>query len=132
MKELSQIHLPDDVRYSKEHEWARPENGLYKVGITDYAQDQLGDIVFVELAEKGSILARDEDFGTVESVKSVSELFMPIGGEVVEINEALEESPELVNNDPYGEGWMIKIRPDNPDDDQTLLDAKAYLDTLKG
>lgn len=132
MKEFSQLNLPDDVRYSKEHEWARPENGLYVVGITDYAQDQLGDIVFVELSEKGSILAKDEDFGTVESVKSVSELFMPIGGEVVEINEALEESPERVNNDPYGEGWMIKIRPDNPDDHQTLLDAKAYLDTLKG
>lgn len=132
MKELSQLNLPDDVRYSKEHEWARSENGLYVVGINDYAQDQLGDIVFVELPEKGSTLAKGEDFGTVESVKSVSELFMPIGGEVAEINDALEESPERVNNDPYGEGWMIKIKPGNPDDYQTLLDAKAYLDTLKG
>jgi glycine cleavage system H protein len=132
MKELSQLNLPDDVRYSKDHEWARPENGLYVVGITDYAQDQLGDIVFVELPEKGSTFAKDDDFGTVESVKSVSELFMPIGGEVVEINDALEESPERVNGDPYGEGWMIKIKPDNPDEYQTLLDAKAYLDTLKG
>jgi glycine cleavage system H protein len=132
MKELSQLNLPDDVRYSKEHEWTRPENGLYVIGITDYAQDQLGDIVFVELPGKGDTLEKDEDFGTVESVKSVSELFMPMAGEVVEINEALEDAPELVNTDPYGEGWMIKIKPSDPDAYQTLLTANAYLDSLKG
>ena len=132
MKEISQLNLPEDVRYSKDHEWARPEGELYTVGITDYAQDQLGDIVFVELPEKGSVLEQGEDFGTVESVKSVSELFMPLGGEVVEINENLDQAPELVNNDPYGQGWMIKIKPGNPAAYDTLLDAKTYLATLEG
>lgn len=132
MKELSQLNLPEDVRYSKEHEWARPEGEFYTVGITDYAQDQLGDIVFVELPEQGSVLEQGEDFGTVESVKSVSELFMPLGGEVVEINENLDQAPERVNNDPYGQGWMIKIKPNDPAAYNTLLDAKAYLAALEG
>lgn len=132
MKELSELNLPEDLRYSKDHEWARAEGDLFVVGINDYAQDQLGDIVFVELPEVGSTFQAGEDFGTVESVKAVSELFMPLAGEVVEVNASLEESPELVNNDAYGEGWMIKIKPVDPGEYDTLLDRDPYLATLKG
>lgn len=132
MKEISELNFPDNVRYSKDHEWARPEGPLYVVGISDYAQDQLGDVVFVELPEKGRQLKQHEDFGSVESVKAVSELFLPIGGEVVEINPQLEESPELVNSDPYGKAWMVKIKPSDPGDFERLMDRDAYLASLKG
>ncbi len=132
MKEISQLILPDDVRYAEDHEWARPEGETVRVGIDDYAQDQLGDVVFVELPQVGDTFAKDEEFGTVESVKAVSELYMPIGGEILAVNTALEESPELVNSDPYDGGWMIEIIPNNPDDWDALMTRDAYIEALKG
>ena len=132
MKELSELNLPDDVRYAVSHEWAKTEGDKVKVGISDYAQDQLGDIVFVELPEVGDSLDKGEEFGTVESVKAVSELYMPVGGEIVAVNSALEDNPEWVNNTPYAEGWMIEIKPDNPSEIDDLLANDAYLEKLKG
>jgi len=132
MKELNELHFPEDVRYAESHEWARAEGNKMKVGITDYAQDQLGDIVFVELPEKGDTLAKGEAFGTVESVKAVSELYMPVGGEVMAVNAALEESPEKVNTAPYSDGWMIEIKAENPSELDALLTKDAYFETLKG
>ena len=132
MKELSELNLPDDVRYAESHEWARVEDDQVKVGISDYAQDQLGDIVFVELPEVGDSLDKGEEFGTVESVKAVSELYMPVGGEIVAVNSALEDNPEWVNNTPYSDGWMIAIKPDNPSATDELLTNEAYLEKLKG
>lgn len=132
MKEISELNLPADLRYSKDHEWARQEGDLFVVGINDYAQDQLGDIVFAELPEPGSTFGQGDEFGTVESVKAVSELYMPMGGEVVEINSALEDNPELINNEPYAGGWMLKVKPSDPDEYDNLLDREAYLATLKG
>jgi glycine cleavage system H protein len=132
MKELSELNFPDDVRYAESHEWARSEGDRIKVGISDYAQDQLGDIVFVELPEKGETFGKGQAFGTVESVKAVSELYMPVGGEVMAVNAALEESPEKVNNAPYSDGWMIEIKAENPSALDALLTTAAYLETLKG
>ena len=132
MKELEELVILQDLRYTKDHEWARPEGDLVTCGVTDYAQDQLGDIVFVELPEVGDTLSKGDEFGTVESVKAVAELYSPIGGEVVEVNEELDESPQLVNQDPYGKGWMIKIRPSSPDELDDLMDAQQYEDMLKG
>ena len=132
MKELNELNFPDDVRYAESHEWARSEGDTIKVGITDYAQDQLGDIVFVELPEVGDTLDKGEEFGTVESVKAVSELYMPVGGEVVAINDTLEDAPEKVNNSPYSDGWMIEIKAENPSELDDLMDNDAYLATLKG
>ena len=132
MKELNELNFPDEVRYAKSHEWARSEGDKVKVGISDYAQDQLGDIVFVELPEVGDTIDKGEEFGTVESVKAVSELYMPVAGEVVAINSSLEESPEKVNNTPYGDGWMIEVKADNPSEVNDLMDNNAYLGTLKG
>ena len=132
MKELNELNFPDDVSYAESHEWARSEGEKVKIGITDYAQDQLGDIVFVELPEKGTAFSKGEAFGTVESVKAVSELYMPVGGEVVAVNTALEESPEKVNNAPYSDGWMIEIKTENPSELDILLTKDAYLETLKG
>jgi len=132
MKELEELVIPQDLRYTKDHEWARAEGDLVTCGVTDYAQDQLGDIVFVELPEVGEELAEGGQFGTVESVKAVAELYSPIGGEVAEVNGALEESPQLVNQDPYGQGWMIKVRPKEPNELDKLMDAQQYKDMLKG
>lgn len=132
MKELNELNFPDDVRYAESHEWARAERGKVKVGITDYAQDQLGDIVFVELPEKGQTFGKGEAFGTVESVKAVSELYMPVGGEVQAVNSALEESPEKINHAPYGDGWLIEIKAETPSELDDLLTKDAYLETLKG
>ena len=132
MKELNELNFPDDVRYAKSHEWARTEGDKIKVGISDYAQDQLGDIVFVELPEVGDTLGQGEEFGTVESVKAVSELYMPVAGEVVAINDTLEDTPEKVNNTPYGDGWMLEVKADNPAEMDDLMDNNAYLETLKG
>ncbi len=132
MKELNELNFPDDVRYDESHEWVRSEGDKVKIGITDYAQDQLGDIVFVELPEVGDTFDKGEEFGTVESVKAVSELYLPVAGEVVAINSSLEESPEKVNNAPYGDGWMIEIKAENPAELDDLMDNDAYLATLKG
>lgn len=132
MKELNELNFPAEVRYAESHEWARSEGDRVKVGITDYAQDQLGDIVFVELPEVGDTLDKGEEFGTVESVKAVSELYMPVGGEIVAVNSSLEDAPEKVNNTPYGDGWMIEIKAENPSELDELLDNDAYFETLKG
>ena len=132
MKELDELNFPDDVRYAESHEWARAEGEKIKVGITDYAQDQLGDIVFVELPEVGDTFDKGEEFGTVESVKAVSELYLPVTGEVVAVNSSLEDSPEKVNNAPYGDGWMIEVKADNPSELDGLMSKEAYLETLKG
>lgn len=118
--------IPSDLRYTKEHEWVRVEGEEATVGITDYATAQLGDIVFVELPEPGSALEQFATFGVVESVKAVSDLFAPVAGEVIARNEGLAEQPELVNGDPYGEGWMVRIRIVDADQLVELLDAKAY------
>jgi glycine cleavage system H protein len=131
-KEISDLILPDDVRYTDDHEWAKQEDENVKVGITDYAQDQLGDIVFVELPEVGSSFDKGEEFGTLESVKAVSELYMPIGGEIVAANEALADTPELVNSEPYTGAWMIAIKPSDSSEVDALMDKSAYLNTLKG
>lgn len=120
------MNFPNDVKYTKEHEWVRLEGDVAYVGITDYAQEQLGDIVFVDIQTVGETLAADEVFGTIEVVKTISDLFLPVAGEVLEQNEALEEQPELVNKDPYGEGWLIKIKPAADADFDSLLDAEAY------
>lgn len=132
MKELNELNFPAEVRYAESHEWARAEGDSIKVGITDYAQDQLGDIVFVELPEVGDTLDKGEEFGTVESVKAVSELYIPISGEIIAINSSLEESPEKVNNTPYSDGWMIEVKGENPSEMDDLMDSDAYLGTLKG
>lgn len=132
MKELNELNFPDDVRYAKSHEWAKTEGDTLKVGISDYAQDQLGDIVFVELPEVGDTIGKGEEFGTVESVKAVSELYLPVAGEVVAINDALEDAPEKVNNTPYGDGWMLEVKADNPAEMNDLMDNNAYLESLKG
>ena len=120
------MEFPSNVKYTKEHEWIRVEGDIAYVGITDYAQEQLGDIVFVDIPTEGETLAADEVFGTIEVVKTISDLFLPVAGEVLEQNEALEEQPELVNKDPYGEGWLIKIKPAADADLGRLLDAEAY------
>lgn len=132
MKEIDELKLPDDLRYAKDHEWARLEGDKVVIGIDDYAQDQLGDIVFVELPEVGTTFSKGEEFGTVESVKAVSELFMPIGGEVLAINTTLEETPEHVNNQPYENGWMIEIKPSDVAEMDVLMDKEAYIKMLKG
>jgi len=131
MKEISELNLPDDVRYAEDHEWARLEDNKVRVGINDYAQDQLGDIVFVELPEVGNTFEKDEEFGTVESVKAVSELYIPIGGEIIDVNTALEESPELVNEKPYSDGWMIEVKPSDPTEMDSLMTRDAYLKMFK-
>ncbi|KAA6308889.1 Glycine cleavage system H protein, partial [termite gut metagenome] len=112
--------------YTGEHEWIRLEGDVAYVGITDYAQTQLGDIVFVDIPTVGETLNAGDVFGTIEVVKTVSDLFLPVGGEVLEQNETLEAAPELINSDPYGEGWLIKIKPTSPDNFSELLDVKAY------
>ncbi len=131
MKEISELNLPADVRYSKDHEWAKDEGGNIKIGISDYAQDQLGDIVFVEMPQVGDTFAKDGEFGTIESVKAVSELYMPVGGEVIAINSDLEDAPELVNQDPY-KNWVIEIKPDDAKEMDALFTKDDYLNLLKG
>jgi glycine cleavage system H protein len=132
MKELNELNLPEDVRYTEDHEWVKLSGETARVGISDYAQDQLGDIVFVELPGVGDTFEKGDEFGTLESVKAVSELYMPVSGEVTATNEALEDAPELVNNDPYGEGWMIEIKVSDPSETEALMDKDTYLDSLKG
>lgn len=126
------MNLPQNVKYTKEHEWIRLEGDVAYVGITDYAQQQLGDIVFVDIPTVGEELEADEVFGTIEVVKTISDLFLPIAGEILDQNEALEENPELVNQDPYGEGWLIKMKPANVADIDNLLDADGYKAVING
>ena len=120
------MNFPQNLKYTNEHEWIRVEGDIAYVGITDYAQEQLGDIVFVDIPTVGETLEANETFGTIEVVKTISDLFLPVAGEVLEQNESLEENPELVNKDPYGEGWLIKIKPAADADFDSLLDAEAY------
>lgn len=120
------MNFPTNVKYTSEHEWLRLEGDEAYVGITDYAQEQLGDIVFVDVTTEGETLEKGEAFGTIEVVKTVSDLFIPVDGEVLETNPELEEHPELVNQDPYGKGWIVRIRPTAPEQAEELLDAEAY------
>jgi glycine cleavage system H protein len=120
------MQFPENLRYTKDHEWVRLEGNTAVIGITEFAQSELGDIVYVEVETVGKPLAAEAVFGTVEAVKTVSDLFLPMAGTVTELNSALESQPELVNSDPYGEGWMVKVTIDNPADFEQLLTAEAY------
>ena len=120
------MNTPANLKYSKEHEWVRVEGDVAVIGITDFAQDQLGDIVFVDIQTEGETLAKDEIFGAIEAVKTVADAFMPVSGEVVEVNPDLEGAPESVNKDPYGAGWMIKVKMSNPEEVNELLSAEEY------
>lgn len=132
MKKINDLNLPEDVQYTKDHEWAKSEQESVIIGINDYAQDQLGEIVFVEMPEVGDTFSAGEEFGTVESVKAVSELYIPISGEVVAVNNNLEDAPELVNEDCYQGGWIIKVKAADKGEMDTLMDKAAYLEMLKG
>ncbi len=124
------MKVPDNLKYTKDHEWIRVngDNGL--VGITDFAQGELGDIVFIEIETEGETLNKEEVFGTIEAVKTVSDLFMPVGGEVLELNPDLEDNPDLVNKDPYGEGWMVRVKIGDPSEIDGLLSPEEYKDLI--
>ncbi|MBF0622694.1 MAG: glycine cleavage system protein GcvH [Magnetococcales bacterium] len=124
------MSIPSDLNYSKEHEWVRRDGDEVVIGITAFAAEQLGDVVFVELPEAGSVINANDPFGNVESVKSVSELFAPLSGTITSVNEALEDSPESVNDDAYGKGWMIRITPSNPEEMTALLSADQYAELI--
>lgn len=126
------MNYPTNVKYTNEHEWIRQEGDIAYVGITDYAQQQLGDIVFVDIQTEGETLAAGDTFGTIEVVKTISDLFIPVAGEVLEQNPDLADQPELVNQDPYGKGWLIKMRPAADADFDSLLDAEAYKALVNG
>ena len=126
------MNFPQNLKYTNEHEWIRVEGDIAYVGITDYAQEQLGAIVFVDIPTVGESLEAGEVFGTIEVVKTISDLFLPVAGEVLEQNEALEENPELVNKDPYGEGWLIKMKPADVKAVEDLLDAEGYKEVING
>jgi glycine cleavage system H protein len=132
MKRIEEIELPGELLYSPDHEWVRPEDGLARVGLTDYAQDQLGDIVYVELPSVGACIAQGAVFATVESVKSVSDCFMPLSGEIVAVNGLLADDPALLNQSPYGDGWIVLMKPDEPAAVSQLLTVETYLVYLKG
>jgi glycine cleavage system H protein len=123
-------NIPENLKYSKDHEWVKAEGETAAIGITDYAQHALGDVVYIDMPRVGDKLAAHEAFGSVESVKAVSEIFTPIAGEIVEVNDALNDTPEAVNNDPYGEAWMIKVKMDNPGDADGMLSAEEYEEYL--
>ena len=131
MKEIIELNLPENLHYTKDHEWVRIDGDSALVGISDYAQDQLGDIVYVEMPEVGDEFSQGEEFGTLESVKAVSEIYLPLTGEIIEVNEALEDAPELVNKDPY-ENWLVRIRPADLSELDELLSVDEYLDMLNG
>ena len=120
------MNIPSELKYTKDHEWVRIDGDTATVGITDFAQGELGEIVYVEIETEGETLEKEEVFGTIEAVKTVSDLFMPLSGEITEFNSKLEENPEAVNENPYAEGWMIKMTISNPDEIAELLDAEAY------
>jgi len=124
------MNVPSDLHYTADHEWVKIDGDVAIVGVTDYAQGELGDIVFVEVETEGETLDAEEVFGTIEAVKTVSDLILPISGEVIEFNETLEDNPSLINNDPFGEGWIIKVRVSNPSDVEGLMDASAYKTSL--
>lgn len=126
------MNTPENLKYSKDHEWIRVEGNEVVVGITDFAQSQLGDVVFVEIETEGETLDREEVFGTIEAVKTVSDVFMPVSGKVIAVNEALADAPETLNKDPYGEGWMIRIEMSNPDELADLLSNTEYEEIAKG
>lgn len=132
MKEISELNFPDDLKYAEDHEWSRMESDEVIIGICDYAQDQLGDVVFVELPEVGDTFDKGQEFGTVESVKAVSELIIPLSGEVTAVNANLEDTPELVNSEPYTGGWMLKMKLAEVGELDDLMTKDAYLDMLKG
>jgi glycine cleavage system H protein len=131
MKDISELNIPADLRFSDDHEWARQASGVVRIGICDYAQDQLGDIVYVELPKIGQRLQKNDVFGTVESVKAVSECLMPLSGEVVGVNEALASAPEQVNASPYDKGWMIEVKASDDAEFTALMDRPAYLEFLQ-
>lgn len=124
------MNIPSELKYTKDHEWIKVDGDVATVGITDFAQGELGDIVYVEVETVDETLEQEEVFGTVEAVKTVSDLFLPVSGEIIEFNESLEEEPEKVNEDPYGEGWMIRIRMSDPSELEDLLDADAYKEVV--
>ena len=124
------MNVPSNLKYTDDHEWIKVDGDIATVGVTEYAQQQLGDVVFVEIETEGETLAKGETFGTIEAVKTVSDLFMPISGEVVEINPKLEDAPETINNDPYEEGWMVKIKIQDESELNDLLSADAYKETI--
>lgn len=124
------MNIPENLKYTKDHEWIRIEGEEAVVGVTDFAQGELGDVVFVEVETVGETLAREETFGTIEAVKTVSDMFMPVSGEVLEFNEILESNPENVNKDPYGSGWIIRIRMTDPSEHTELLDVQQYKEMI--
>ncbi len=124
------MNIPNELKYTKDHEWISIDGEIATVGITDFAQRELGDIVYVEVETVGEALDADAVFGTVEAVKTVSDLFLPVSGEIIEFNESLEDNPEDVNSDPYSKGWMIKLKVNNPDDLNNLLDSNQYKDLI--
>ena len=125
------VEIPEVLKYTKEHEWVRVEDDLVIIGITDYAQDALGEIVYIELPSEGDEVTKGEPFGAVESTKSVSDLYSPISGEVAEVNEALLDSPEAINEDRYGEGWMVKVKPYDPSELEDLMDSDEYTEFIE-
>jgi len=131
VKELEELNLPGDIRYSREHEWVRGSDGIIRIGIDDYAQDQLGEIVYVELPEIGLQMVRGDELGSVESVKAVSEVYSPVSGEVVAVNEKLQETPELINESCYEEGWIAELKPAFPAELDALMSNTEYLESLK-
>ncbi len=132
MKALEEVNLPDNLRYAETHEWVRLDGDIAFVGVSDYAQDSMGDITFVEFPQVGDTFQKGEQFGSLESTKAVSELFMPVSGEILAINESLAESPGLVNSDPYGEGWIVQVKPSHIEDMESLAGPDAYRETLGG
>ncbi|MCD4772629.1 MAG: glycine cleavage system protein GcvH [Bacteroidales bacterium] len=126
------MNIPEELKFTNDHEWIKIDGDEALVGITDFAQKELGDIVFVEVETEGEELEKEEAFGTIEAVKTVSDMFMPISGEVLEFNKELEDAPELINTDPYGKGWIIKIKLSNPDEVNDLLDSTQYKEIVEG
>jgi len=132
MKEIQELNLPEDLKYAKSHEWAKKTGDAVKIGLNDYAQDQLGEIVFVEMPEVGDSFSQGDEFGNVESVKAVSEIYIPVSGEIIAVNEDLEDSPESVNDSCYDKGWIVEVKLSDPSEFDSLLDKESYLETLKG
>ena len=132
MKEINELIMPDDLRYAEDHEWARLEGDRVRVGLDDYAQDQLGDIVFVELPQVGDTLKKGDEFATVESVKAVVECYIPVTGEITDVNKELEDAPELVNQSPYGDGWFVELKPSDVFEMETLMTNTECVEKLKG